>query len=79
MRVAIAAAVALLCLVGAVAVAVGISAYALHQSEQALCPIVRLVLEHPVPYPKDPRANPSRLAAWQSYEDFLIVDRKYHC
>lgn len=79
MRVFIAAVVALLCLVGAIAVAVGISKYALDQSEQALCPIVRLVLQHPVPYPKDPEANPSRLTAWQSYEDFLIVGRKYHC
>lgn len=79
MKVAIAAGIALLCLVAAIGLAVGISTYALDQSEQALCPIVRLVLAHPVPYPKDPKANPSRLAAWQSYEDFVTIKRKYHC
>jgi hypothetical protein len=78
-KVFIAAVVALLCLLGCIGVAVYLSGRALRDSEQALCPIVRLALAHPVPYPKDPKANPARVAAWQSYEDFLIIDRKYHC
>jgi hypothetical protein len=78
-RVGIAAGLALACLLSAIGVAVYLSNRALHQSEQALCPIVRLVLAHPVAYPKDAEASPSRLAAWQSYEDFLTIDRKYHC
>jgi len=48
-------------------------------TRQALCPLVRLALQHPVPYPSDPKANPSRLAAWQSYQDFVIIDRRYGC
>lgn len=79
MKVFIAAVLALLILLATIGASVYLSGRALDQSEQALCPIVRLVLQHPVPYPKDAEASPSRLAAWQSYEDFLTIDRKYHC
>ena len=79
MRVFIAAAILVACIVGSNIGSYALGLHALHQSQQALCPIVRLALQHPVPYPKDPAANPSRVAAWQSYQDFVIVDRQYRC
>jgi hypothetical protein len=50
-----------------------------NSTRHALCPIVRLVIAHPVPRPSNPAANPSRVATYQMYEDFVIVKRQYGC
>ena len=52
---------------------------AVGQSQQELCHIVDLVTANPVPYPANPKANPSRLQSYMFYEAFVTLGREYRC
>ena len=43
------------------------------------CTVLNLLTAHPVPYPSDPSANPSRVETWQLYEDFSSLKHSFSC
>lgn len=48
-------------------------------SDSQWCETLDLLTAHPVPYPSDPAANPSRVQSYDFYESFLHVRVKFKC
>jgi hypothetical protein len=48
-------------------------------SDSQWCETLDLLTSHPVPYPADPAANPSRVQSYDYYESFLHVKGKFGC
>jgi hypothetical protein len=48
-------------------------------SDSQWCETLDLLTAHPVPYPADPAANPSRVQSYDFYESFLHVKAKFRC
>jgi hypothetical protein len=49
------------------------------RSQAQWCDTLSLLTSHPVPYPPDAAKNPSRLADYQLYEDFVKVREEFGC
>lgn len=49
------------------------------QNNSQWCDTLRLLTSHPVPKPANPSANPSRVADYQLYQDFLILKHRFGC
>lgn len=52
---------------------------ALHRSNQNWCAALVLLTGNPVPRPADPAANPSREQAYELYQDFIAIERRFGC
>jgi hypothetical protein len=50
---------------------VGFTIYWNHVQESHACQALVLLTSHPVPYPANPAANPSRVTTYEFYKDLL--------
>jgi hypothetical protein len=53
--------------------------HAISHSTSQWCDTLRLLTAHKVPYPASPSKNPSRLEAYNLYEDFSRLKVKFGC
>jgi hypothetical protein len=49
------------------------------QNNAQWCDTLRLLTSHPVTKPSNPAANPSRVASYQLYLDFLTLKHRFGC
>lgn len=43
------------------------------------CSALDVLTAHKLPYPADPKANPSRVESYQLQQDFLRIGRRFGC
>jgi hypothetical protein len=48
-------------------------------ANQRWCATLELLTATPARQPSDPAANPSRVAAYKLYEDFLVLSKSFGC
>lgn len=53
--------------------------YQIGHSQSEWCSTLKLLTSHPVPKPTDPSGNPSRMAAYLLYEDFVYLAHQFGC
>lgn len=46
---------------------------AINQRDHVWCPALRQLTSHPVRYPSDPAANPSRVESYRLYTQFVAI------
>jgi hypothetical protein len=78
-RIMIAAIVLVLMWAASIAGSYVLSLRALHDSQQALCPVLELITRRPVPRPANPSANPSRVNSYELYTDSRSAEHHYRC
>lgn len=66
-------------IVGAISVNFLMVEHAVSRSQQQWCDTLTLLTSHPVPYPPDAAKNPSRLADYELYEDFVKIRVEFGC
>lgn len=79
MRILIAVVVVVLGVAAAIGGSYLLSLRAIHDSEQALCPVLELLTRHPVARPADPAANPSRVQDYDLYLAAVHAEHRYRC
>lgn len=57
----------------------GFVIYAVGQSQHQWCQALKILTARPVPYPKDARANPSRLATYRFYVSLVDLEHHFGC
>ena len=57
----------------------GFVLYAVQNSEHQWCQALKILTARPVPYPRDARANPSRLATYRFYVSLTELERHFGC
>lgn len=62
-----------LTLVAAVGGSYALALYQINRVNHVWCPALRTLTAHAVPYPADPKANPSRVSAYRFYTEFVAI------
>lgn len=78
-RFSLAIAVFLLFLIGAMTINFILVKHQVSMAQVQWCDTLKLLTSHPVMRPVNPAANPSRLEAWQLYQDFVSLRRTFGC
>jgi hypothetical protein len=78
-RLAVTLVVFFLLIVGAISANIWMTHQEISNSQRQWCDTLSLLTSHPVPYPSDAAKNPSRLATYQLYEDFVKVGERFGC
>lgn len=76
---ALAVAVLFMMLLAAVGGSYGLSEWAVSRNDRQWCETLRLLTSQPVTPPSDPAQNPSRVASYKLYEDFVHVKAEFGC
>ena len=79
MKVALAISTLTLLIICGVAVEYALTLQVISRSQSQWCSTLDLLTKDKVPYPADPKANPSRVEAYVLYEDFIHIKDQFGC
>ena len=79
MKVAMAIVVMSLLLAFGLVTEYALTLHVLSDSQQQWCTTLDLLTKDKVPYPSDPKANPSRVEAYILYKDFVSIRDEFGC
>jgi hypothetical protein len=78
-RIALAAAAMILVIICGLGVDYLLVEHVIQHSQQQWCDTITLLTTTPVPSPSDPANNPSRVAEYRLYKDFVTLKRRFNC
>jgi hypothetical protein len=78
-RMALVVVAVLVTLAAAVTVCLILVSHEISSSDHDWCAAIDLLTARPIPYPADPAKNPSRVATYDLYEDFVTLRHQYGC
>jgi len=78
-KLALSIVLAFMLITGAAIAEYGLIEHVIHSSQSQWCDTLDLLTKQKIPYPADPAKNPSRLEAYDLYQDFTHLKAEFNC